>query len=506
MITPVGVESCWAFRVNHRLFPLSPGQRPLLDAQPVGRDSDLTWLRETKGDRLLVGQPGSGKTFILRTLVREGRGLFVTSENLTRIAEDYRSKKPSVLILDDAQVRRELLADLRHFRLEIGAEFAIIASSWPGDAALVAGDLNLTSAQVRRLELLTRDDIISVVKAVGILGSVELIRAIVDQAAGLPGLAITLADICLRGGVRDLALGNALKQSVRIAFEPIVGRTAIEILAAFAIGGDAGMTLDSVSRALGLPIVNLRRDVTILASGGVIFDSGDSRLTVRPKALRYALVRDVFFAGALSLPLQPHLDEPARIADVAQTLVGARAYGAEVPMEVLTNVLERADSNLAWGWFASLGREESRLVLERHPELAIPVAQPILSQAPDLAIPHLLRAAIGDDRPLAPNPEHPLRLIEDWIEDVEPGTGQAIQTRRTLLDSVMVWLSSGGDAKVALRCLPLILSPQSKRKSTDPGSTLIVRLAWGPLPAQELESLSSSFALLTSIGFGNADP
>ena len=256
--------------------------RPLLDVQPVGRDSDLAWLREAKDDRLLVGQPGSGKTFVFRTLVREGWGLFVTSENLTRIAEDYRSKKPSVLILDDAQVRRELLADLRHFRAEIGAKFAIVASSWPGDAALIAGDLNLASAQVRQLELLTRDDIVSVVKAAGILGSVELIREIVNQAAGLPGLAITLADICLRGGVRDLALGNALQQSVRIAFEPIVGSTAIEILAAFAIGGDAGMTMDSVSRALGLPIVDLRRAVTTLDSGGVIFDSSDSRLTVHP--------------------------------------------------------------------------------------------------------------------------------------------------------------------------------------------------------------------------------
>jgi hypothetical protein len=464
--------------------------RPLMDIQPVGRDGDLAWLRETNGDRLLIGQPGSGKTFVFRRLVRDGWGLFVASDNFTRIAEDYRSKKPSVLIVDDAHVRRELLAELRRFQVETGAKFAIVASSWPGDASLVAGDLNLAAAQIRQLELLTRDEIISVVNAAGIRGSVDLIREIVNQSAGLPGLAITLADICLKGGVRELALGNALQQSVRISFEPLVGPSAIEFLAAFAVGGDAGMSLDSVSRALGVPIVDLRRAVTTLASGGVVFDAGDSRLAVRPKALRHALVRDVFFSGATSLPLQPLLDESTHVSDVALTLVGARGYGAEVPTDLLTRELERADSDVAWGWFASLGSEESRLVLERHPELAVPIAQPILNQAPYLVIPQLLRAAIGDERSLASHPEHPLRLIEDWVEDVQPGTGEAVQKRRTLLGSVMTWLSSGGDARVALRCLPLILSPQSKRKSTDPGSTLIVRLAWGPLPVQDLESLA----------------
>jgi hypothetical protein len=56
--------------------------RPMLDIEPVGRDSDLAWLQGTSGDRLLVGQPGSGKTFIFRKLVSDGCGLFIASEDI----------------------------------------------------------------------------------------------------------------------------------------------------------------------------------------------------------------------------------------------------------------------------------------------------------------------------------------------------------------------------------------------------------------------------------------
>jgi hypothetical protein len=46
--------------------------RPLRRLSVVGRDDDVAWLRGTRGDRLLVGQPGSGKTAVLYQLAREG--------------------------------------------------------------------------------------------------------------------------------------------------------------------------------------------------------------------------------------------------------------------------------------------------------------------------------------------------------------------------------------------------------------------------------------------------
>ena len=38
--------------------------RPLRDLPLVGRDADLEWVRTVRGDRLLIGQPGIGKTFL----------------------------------------------------------------------------------------------------------------------------------------------------------------------------------------------------------------------------------------------------------------------------------------------------------------------------------------------------------------------------------------------------------------------------------------------------------
>ncbi len=53
--------------------PLS--SRPLTEHELIGRDADRSWLRETSGDRLLVGHPGSGKTSLLFSMAREAGAL-----------------------------------------------------------------------------------------------------------------------------------------------------------------------------------------------------------------------------------------------------------------------------------------------------------------------------------------------------------------------------------------------------------------------------------------------
>src|SRR5262249_43695150 len=80
--------------------PLS--SRPLTDQELIGRDADQSWLRETSGDLLLVGQPGSGKTSLLYSIAREGKGLFLVGEDIARVAPELRSKRPRVVLVDDA--------------------------------------------------------------------------------------------------------------------------------------------------------------------------------------------------------------------------------------------------------------------------------------------------------------------------------------------------------------------------------------------------------------------
>ena len=135
------------------LSALPRTRRPFLDLEPVGRDADLEWLLSTPGDRVLVGEPGSGKTFLLAQLAREGRGLFLASADLTEIANAVREQKPGTIFVDDAHRDPALLEHLRHLRDgEVEAEFSILATTWPGARDRITSALGeLPSLQVSRL-------------------------------------------------------------------------------------------------------------------------------------------------------------------------------------------------------------------------------------------------------------------------------------------------------------------------------------------------------------------
>lgn len=479
-------------------------RRPLLGDVLVGREGDLAWLRELDGDRLLVGSPGSGKTFLLRKLALEGWGLFVTSDDSTEIAAALRAQRPGVVILDDAHLDVELVVKLRRIREEVDADFSIVATTWKGASDEVAEALNLTDADIHELRLLTRDEIVEVVHDSGVRSPVELVREIVDQAEGRPGLAVTLAYLCLRGGVREVALGNALRRSTVTAFERLVGEEAAQILAAFALGGDAGMLPTAVAGALETPRYRITSAVSRLAAGGVVDSvrrasvwsvagaeelAGERYLAVRPPNLRYALVRDVFFAGPTALPLQELIDTAPDVAEVARTLVRTAGYGAGVPFDLLTALLERAGSPDAWAEYAALGETEAIWVLNNHPEMTASVADVALERAPKVTIPRLLELAVGDNRPFNPFPEHPVRRLEGWVQVALPGGGQAVPRRELLVEMVDAWLSGGGDCDVGVRVLRMAMSPAFNDYIADPGSGKRVTFRRGLLLSDELSRL-----------------
>lgn len=468
------------------MIPLT--DRPLIDQPLLGRDEEIKWLLESHGDRLLVGQPGSGKTSLLRDLALKGWGLFLVDDDSTAIANAIRKQQPKVIIADDAHFRTETLSELRRLRREIDAQFDIVATSWTGDRDLVAEKLMLSSSQICELQLLTRDEIVQVIRQARLGGPIELIREIVNQAEGRPGLAVTLSHLSLSGDVRDVLYGNALSRSLLTAFQRLVGKTIAEVLAVFALGGDDGVTIEYVSKVLGLPMSELRASLVKLAAGGVLRQGSDKQISVWPRSLRYVLVRDVFFSGLCDLPYTEIASGLPNMKALGETLLGAVSRGANVPE--ITNLLESINSPTLWRLYASIGEKEADFVLNHYAAERIEISEETLQLIPQKTLPLLFKAATGDERPLGNATNHPLRWVQNWIRGAKPGSdGDAIQRRSILINSIKNWLTSGGDQRVGVRALSVAFTPGFETITPDPGSGNTIHIVRGLLTVEELAQM-----------------
>jgi len=469
------------------VIPLS--KRPLIEHDLIGRDEDFEWLKKTEGDKLLVGQPGSGKTFLLYKFALKGYGLFVVNDDLGFIAKSIRSEKPKALIVDDAHINTNLLVALSQLRKELKVSFSIIATCWPGYKSKISEALNLPSSQLRDLLLLDRDKIVEVIRQSGIGGPVELVRDLVDQAQGRPGLAVTLTFLCLRGDIQSVALGDALCRSIITTFQPIIGDDATVILASLAIGGESGMTMKAVAKALEIPVIHVQKIVTMLASGGVVREISQDRLAVTPAQLRFALLRDVFFQGATSLDPQNLIENSSDYDNTLITLIGAKARGAIISNDWLLSLIGKSDSSAVWETYAWSGKDEAKIAIKIHPEFIISLSHPTLFRIPDIIIPQLLEKSMGDHRPLNSATDHPLRLIEDWIKSAVPGTGQVVERRKCLLQAIINWLGDGGDTEIAQQALKYVFSLDFERTSIDPGAGRTVTFTHGCILHSELQEI-----------------
>lgn len=497
-------------------------KRPLLDEPLVGREDELAWLQSTEGDRLVAGQPGAGKTSLLRQLAREGRGLFVVSGDRGEIADALRAQQPSCLFVDDAHVRLPLIDDLRQLREDLGASFSILACTWPSGTDVLKQHLGITSDQVLELPLMTRDEIVQVVAEASLSGPVELIRHIVDQADGRPGLAVTLARLAMKGGTSDVVYGDALSADLLSALRPVVGPEPEDVLAVLSVGGRAGMPAEVAASVLGLRPQEVRQTLSELAAGGVIMEVPDLRslggastfqatscVQVRPDAFRHVLIRDVFFRSAGVLHVEDILPQAPSIKSALMALLGAKARGADIDEGKLQRLVEEVNSPAVWQAYASLGEEEARWVLRHYPERILTVAREALRSTPLEALSLLLGQAVGDRRPLHSTPGHPLRIIQDWVLSGRPGSGEPLERRTTLLRAAQAFIEnrrgansgSGSDAhegavevedavEAGVKAMQLALSPNFQNSFSDPGSGQSIRLQFAALSAEEIRSLA----------------
>ena len=194
------------------VFPRT--HRPILGDAVYGREREVQWLKNRQRDCLLVGGPGSGKTFLLQSLRLQGQTLFLVDGDRAQIANDLRELKPCAVIIDDAHIQPDLIDSFAQLRQEVGADVRIIATSWPFEAAVVQNTLQISSEDVLEVNPVDADIMVEIIKGCGINEPNELIAEIRKQAGGSPGLAATLAHLCLAGDVKRVVSGDALLDQI----------------------------------------------------------------------------------------------------------------------------------------------------------------------------------------------------------------------------------------------------------------------------------------------------
>jgi hypothetical protein len=185
-------DSMWRIRLlgisgNPSALAAVPiGRRPMLAIPLTGRDEEARALATLTSDAVLVGQPGSGKTFLLKEAAALSGGLFLVEDDRGRIADAIRDQQPQWIIADDAAATPGAILRLRQIREQIGARFHIVAACWPGQQDDVAAELGTTGKVPIELVPLPQKVILAIIHAMQIGGPEELLHELLHQSGGKP--------------------------------------------------------------------------------------------------------------------------------------------------------------------------------------------------------------------------------------------------------------------------------------------------------------------------------
>lgn len=487
----------WRLRLLHisgappalSAYPLS--RRAQRDVPLVGRDDVRSLLAELDTDLVIYGEPGSGKTSLLASLVDEGEwGRFAIDDDPERLAEALREFRPPRVIVDDAHLRPEWLETLVHLRRELALEFAIIATSWAGWTPDVA--TFLPSPKAVTLEPLTREEILQVIEAIGLRGNARLQISIINQALGRPGLAATLTAAILAGRTQDVWMGDAILADAAGTVAGQLGSPEdLTALGVLALSDDDGLLPSQLATLIGEGRLWVNGFLRRVATGGLIESihgtSDEQAIRVQPAALRFALAFETFGSERSYLSAADVVSRMPSPASAAMPLIyslhrGARRLAPLVRDLVATGTVEPA----ALAAYASLGANEAREALAVAPDRRVAeIAVEAADIAPEVAIPVLLSLAVGDDRPRHSHPEHAMRQLGDFVrEDRNP-----LERRRAVGAEVRKWVKAGGEPATAAEALCLILSPSIGGVEPVPGSGLAYSFWTGGAPWESLEPL-----------------
>jgi transcriptional regulator with XRE-family HTH domain len=467
------------------LSPFAPLQRRDRVATLLALEVAFEAMRAANGDTILVGGPGFGKTAVLQVFAEHHGGLFVVDPNMEELANAIREQRPRAIIVDDAHVHDAWLSTLVQLREQIGASFRIVASCWDHYCPRIQQILGGAGVSTIGLPLIGADTVLAIVRLVGLHGPDDLLRLIVRQAEGRPGLAVTLAQLCLNDNVDDVVTGDALVRRLCPMFEQSLGRDESALLACFGVGGKHGIAAEAVAAFLGRSLDSVRSSLAALAPAGIIRQTDDGCVSVWPPPFRWVLVRNGFF-GPGALRLDSLLGSAHVFPDAVESLVGSRSRGAAVPS--LWQLVEKAADRRVWKHFAWLGPTEALRVVSEHPDLELDVSEPLLHHCPDEGVRRLLDAAIKSTQPDHHRKEV-LQQLEHWARDGRNGE-EMVARSETLVAVTRGWWKVTRDSCISLSVLCTALSPGFERSASDPGEGRTLTFTSGLLSNSMLKRLT----------------
>lgn len=469
--------------------------RTTLDVPMIGRSEVVANLEKIQGDILISGQPGSGKTYIATDFANRHDGLFVISDDTTKIANELRQKTPNVLLIDDIHNKEALYTNLRHMRTQLKLNFRIVGTAWISSEAAIKTTMGIGDANILRLRELTRNEIVEVIDACGLKGATNLLkREIVNQSKGKPGLAITLSFLCLAGDWEKVFNGDSLYALVTSSFNVKLGKSVTTLLSFIALGGDTGVSLSSLSEISGVSIPEVKAVLDELAFGGVISSKDDGTVCVVPDALRYPLVRELFIDGSGTLRFEAFIEKYPSKNDAVETLLVTILKGASMQSNRITPYLDVSLAKKTWAYYAALGKEEAEYVVTNNRDAIVAVPEPVLAMQPEVAIRELMIAAVGDHRALNQHPNHPARVLDEWADHAKPGSGIAMKRRALLLKVASEMLNDGYQDQVVIgRVIASALNPQYQSSESDPGVGLSITFIQGYISAEEFNQMPALF-------------
>jgi hypothetical protein len=289
--------------------------------------------------------------------------------------------------------------------------------------------------------------------------------------------------------------GETLAQTMGRLFESIVGGKAAQIMAAFSVGGKSGMELEAVSQTMDIPILELHAALKEMAPGGVLEPISRTRLLATPRAMRRAILKEVFFRDkGICLPFSVYEALLAAAPDreeAVHALLESVHVDAVVDHSWLQRLVTECRSPKVWEAFASLGASQCRYVIDHHPEMEPYVIDVALHYLPSIIIPHMLDRAVKDVGTPNGHPEGPLRKLADWVSHARAGTPDTVQRRRDLLEAIKVWVNAGGDRNIAYRALKPCFALGYEMQDTDPGDGMKVTFSSGLLPLDDIDAIAA---------------